>query len=536
MVDNTVNSNSEFYYSNVSPISTNFNVNPYWDDFDDTKNYYKILFKPGYPVQSRELTQIQSILQDQIQKFGQHMFEEGSQVLGGKYYIDTRAHFVKVNDTDTLGNTVDISMFKDQLVTGQTTGIQAYVNYTLDGTQSSNTPKTLYVTYVSSNPDTDEFAFAANEPLVSNVGTLVVGNNVPVGYGSVFTINEGVRFCKQHFIHHDKQTIVIDRYDIYPTCKVGFTLVEEIVDASKDSSLLDPAQESSNFAAPGADRFKITPILTRLDINDPAGYPDYVNLFTINMGKVVEKTERPVYNIIRDEMAKRTMDESGDYYVKGFNVVLEEHLDRSNGGYLPLDRGGNFNLLSVQVEPGTAYVKGYEINRLVTNYLTTEKSTTYANVNSQILTSKLGGYVVVKEAIGSWNVNSGQIIDLYDTAQRRISTGKSAYDVQTGNKIGTARIKSISHDNGLLGTANGTLRVHLFDVNMLGSNSFTTVKSVYCTNPPNSDMSADLVLSTKGTASIKDTFSTPLFYTGSNHIKTIRSQNGDVDTTYLFKK
>lgn len=536
MVDNTVNSNSEFYYSNVSPISTNFNVNPYWDDFDDTKNYYKILFKPGYPVQSRELTQIQSILQDQIQKFGQHMFEEGSQVLGGKYYIDTRAHFVKVNDTDTLGNTVDISMFKDQLVTGQTTGIQAYVNYTVDGTQSSNTPKTLYVTYVSSNPDTDEFAFAANEPLVSNVGTLVVGNTTPVGYGSVFTINEGVRFCKQHFIHHDKQTVVIDRYGTSPSCKVGFVLVEEIVDASEDSSLLDPAQESSNFAAPGADRFKITPILTRLDINDPAGYPDYVNLFIIENGRVIEKTERPIYNIIRDEMAKRTMDESGDYYVKGFNVVLEEHLDLGNGGYLTALRGGNFNLLSVQVEPGTAYVKGYEINKLVTNYLTTDKATTYANVNSQILTSTLGGYIVVKEAVGSWNVNSGQTIDLYDTAQQRVSLGKGSTTGQTGTKIGTARIKSISYDNGLIGTANGTMRVHLFDLNMLGSNSFSNVKSVYYNSNTSADIGADIVLNTLGKAAIKDTFSTPLFYTGSNHTKTIRSQNGDVDTTYLFKK
>ena len=29
---------------------------PYYDDFDKTKNYLKILFKPGFAVQARELT------------------------------------------------------------------------------------------------------------------------------------------------------------------------------------------------------------------------------------------------------------------------------------------------------------------------------------------------------------------------------------------------------------------------------------------------------------------------------------------------
>ena len=40
---------------------TDLNVNPYYDDFDTEKNFYKVLFKPGYPVQARELTTLQSI-------------------------------------------------------------------------------------------------------------------------------------------------------------------------------------------------------------------------------------------------------------------------------------------------------------------------------------------------------------------------------------------------------------------------------------------------------------------------------------------
>ena len=65
------------------PQETNLNVAPYFDDFDKSDKYYKVLFKPGYPVQARELTGIQSILQDQIEKFGSHAFKEGSSVTGG---------------------------------------------------------------------------------------------------------------------------------------------------------------------------------------------------------------------------------------------------------------------------------------------------------------------------------------------------------------------------------------------------------------------------------------------------------------------
>ena len=48
------------------PQKTNLNTNPYYDDFSQSKNFHKVLFKPGFPVQARELTTIQSILQNQI--------------------------------------------------------------------------------------------------------------------------------------------------------------------------------------------------------------------------------------------------------------------------------------------------------------------------------------------------------------------------------------------------------------------------------------------------------------------------------------
>ena len=65
------------------PQQTNLNVAPYFDDFESGKDFHKVLFKPGYPVQARELTTLQSILQNQIEKLGQHFFKEGSKVIPG---------------------------------------------------------------------------------------------------------------------------------------------------------------------------------------------------------------------------------------------------------------------------------------------------------------------------------------------------------------------------------------------------------------------------------------------------------------------
>ena len=47
---------------------TDLNVSPYYDDFDTNDNFHRVLFRPGFAVQARELTQLQSILQNQIER------------------------------------------------------------------------------------------------------------------------------------------------------------------------------------------------------------------------------------------------------------------------------------------------------------------------------------------------------------------------------------------------------------------------------------------------------------------------------------
>ena len=90
------------------PQKTNLNISPYYDDFDKTDNFYKVLFKPGFPVQARELTSLQSILQNQVESFGSHMFKEGSMVIPGGISYDSEYYSIKLN-SEHLG--VPISLY-----------------------------------------------------------------------------------------------------------------------------------------------------------------------------------------------------------------------------------------------------------------------------------------------------------------------------------------------------------------------------------------------------------------------------------------
>ena len=81
----------------------NFNVDPYYDDFDPNKNFHRILFKPGKSVQARELTQSQTILQDQISKFADNIFTQNTPVTGGNVSFYNQNPDGPVFPTPTIG-------------------------------------------------------------------------------------------------------------------------------------------------------------------------------------------------------------------------------------------------------------------------------------------------------------------------------------------------------------------------------------------------------------------------------------------------
>ena len=74
------------------PSKIDFNVSPYFDDYDEAKKFHRVIYRPAFAVQARELTTQQSIAQNQIEKLGDHMFKHGAMVIPGETTVDLDYH------------------------------------------------------------------------------------------------------------------------------------------------------------------------------------------------------------------------------------------------------------------------------------------------------------------------------------------------------------------------------------------------------------------------------------------------------------
>ena len=209
------------------PSKTDFNVSPYYDDFSTTKKFHRVMYRPAFAVQARELTTQQSITQDQIEKFGDHMFEHGAMVIPGEVNVDTRYHAVKLTSfTGTLTN------FKDNTLTGGTSGVVADVVNTsaTDGTD----PDTLFVKYRNSGTDNVSNTFTDGESLTSGASTGETAVVSSTATGSAAHVSAGTYYINGFFVEVTAQTILLDKYTNTPSYRIGLTISENFVTSTDD--------------------------------------------------------------------------------------------------------------------------------------------------------------------------------------------------------------------------------------------------------------------------------------------------------------
>ena len=87
------------------PLKTDLNVTPYYDDFDPADNFQQILARPGYAVQARELTQMQSIMRHNMERLGDFVLQEGAMVVPGQLRLVRNYHYVRI-ETAYAGETI----------------------------------------------------------------------------------------------------------------------------------------------------------------------------------------------------------------------------------------------------------------------------------------------------------------------------------------------------------------------------------------------------------------------------------------------
>jgi hypothetical protein len=436
-------------------MTTLFNYDPYYDDFDEDKNFMRVLFRPGYSVQARELTQLQTILSNQIEKFGNHIFKSGSPIIGGKVSLDRKANYI-ILQSQYGGTDIEPSQFLNKTIVSFGSGKLVRAKVIAIDTTDSTAPA-LIIKYLSGDK------FAENEDIrvygEDIFATLKTSN--ATGGSLVASIQEGVYYFKGQFVKVVPQFLLIELFyrignsstiNTKPSYKIGIEFDETIVDEIDDTSLLDPAQGSFNYQAPGANRFKISTNLSKRTI-DSSDVSTFFEILRLVEDTIVKEIDYPIYSEIEKTLARRTYDESGNYTVDPFVISLEEG-DVANGKF------------DVTLDPGKAYVGGYEFQTIAPTTISVDRARDVANVNDYDLSTNYESSVVLANVRGTLDISTYPQLDIHCVphASISISTGP-AYN---STKIGTVYAHMIRY-NDSTNSANGNS--HTFTTYTFGANN-----------------------------------------------------------------
>jgi hypothetical protein len=501
-------------------------VSPYFDDFDATKNYVKVLFKPGVAVQSRELTQSQSILQNQIKQVGDFLFSDADKVIGPKPIVNLDARNIRLNPLDSRGVPIDVNNFLGTYVTGGTTkDLIGYVEfvYTADDPDLGDPPSIVislkkfnstnngifgisdvedlyfYIDYTDAlNESTPNFKArtstditknaistvspysrtvtftnpttlisvgdllvhpAITKPLyvvaITNTLEVVINTEPGIAIGgetisfvtkscnptSIVTQDVATFYKYGYFVTNILSKIVPDKTTSYPTKLIAFLTGQQIITSEDDPSLLDPAFESSNYFAAGADRLKIDLSLASVDTlqKSVSDYiksgnttgKDLIPLINFNQGDIEYLRELSVDSNLEKKLAERTYDESGSYIVDQFQITPRQIVD------------GNPNLY-FNIGPGKAYVGGYPVKTVGTTRLIIPKSTKTETKTGYNINTIQGNYLKVANVQyllipPQHTVASANFLELHNVRN----------PANSSTRVGTVSFKNLEYDTSL---------------------------------------------------------------------------------------
>lgn len=520
------------------PLVTDLSRSPYFDDFRENKNFYRVLYRPGVAVQTRELNQMQSILQDQINKFGRHIFKEGSIVEGCAFTFDNKYTYVKIQDNYANGTAFTIDDFTNQKVYNSN-GLEAVIVNVVPGFESqAPNLNTLYIKYNNSATYPNgavQSAFANGEQLVvATQANVAIGNVVvatvanSTGSGYAFTTTAGTIFKKGFFISVNPQTIIVKKYDNYPDdISVGFDAVENIITPEADTSLYDNAAGSPNYTAPGAHRLQLIPTLITRVTSQVESTDNFFSLCDFKAGKPVSIKNDPQYAALGADMARRTFETNGNYIIYPFVLSTEQKPESD-----PL-KATHLNLVSSR---GVGYVEGYRVEFVNNNRASLRKGTDIVDVANKVVGANFGYYVNVNQYAGEFDTNSIVQVELHSVAKAAVDNGSTSVGYSSTTRIGTAYVRGVSYDSGMIGTGADVYRVYLFNVKMDAGKNFRDVKSVIYYNSGVKGV-ADIVLQynaalNANVASIQQsTFNNMIFPIGQNAIV----PGGFSDTQFVYR-
>jgi hypothetical protein len=454
----------------LSNTTTNALLTQYYDDWYAQSNtqpellrgeefdFHRILFRPRFAVQSRELTQLQTILQAQLERFGKSAFRDGEAVLGGQLTLDTTVTSGKVLSTTNL-----VAFFDRTTNTGKyildpiNTGNKARVLQFVGADEGIATNNYLVYKYQSAgtfSPGT--VVQAADDAQITATFSAGVASDV-FTQGSIVSIDEGVFFISGFFVRVAQQTIVLNPFSQTPSYRIGLEIDEQVLDELDDvvgESLLDPANQN----APGAHRFRVKLTLGKRSIASSAD-SNFVELARVIDG-VIQQTRQTQRFVRMDELnqilARRTFDQAGDYLVRPFLPVVSK--DASAEDHFVLALG-----------PGKAYVRGFEIETAEPTQVRLRKGRVTATATNRDLPTRVGNFVYATRLGQTSPTNyygNTALVDIHCVNVASIDTTSTA--TYNRSRIGQAKVRMLEAFNIPANTSlqanNSVYKLFFYDV------------------------------------------------------------------------
>lgn len=485
---------------------TDIDKAPYFDDHNPLKRYHQVLFKAGATVQSRELNELQDILQGQVEAIGSHLFKNGSVVIPGTFNTQTKLVSVAINVTGELFTM--LSSMTNVYIKGATSGVEGKV--TLFTEVSGVKYAFCEITKSGPNGVTKTFTTEAVEFIVfspTNVETNVgSGSITSIGLGSFSTVDTGIYYIRGMMVRVEKQTIILSP-NVNVSKRVGFRVTEEIINAQVDDDLYSNALNYPNYRSSGADRLKLTLSLETRELTSED--PNFLELAKVVDGNVETLLSEVQYNELEKVLAQRTYEESGDYTVTQSSIELREHLQGdNNGGVYPLTDGGDENKMVAVVGPSTHYVKGYRVENSTPRLVTVNKARDTDVSNNAVTASIFGNCVEVNGCLGVPFVDFNVTYNILNSSSA---------------VVGTFRVASVQK------LGDNSYRLLARRIRFTGSNNWANSTSISATK---SSTSFKGTLSTKG-LTLGGYTSSLILRLPFSGVKSLES-TGVTDTTYTI--
>ena len=463
---------------------------PYFDDFDPTKNYMRVLFRPGRPVQARELNQVQSTFQNQIEKFANHVFKNGSKVSNGRSALTAKAYVRLDNLLDDL-SPVDVEQFTESTpLVGSVSGVTAFLVKATN--EEGNDPPTLFVIYTGTGIDGKQKTFIPGEDVLikdendvtvytvsvrcpSCEGSPLSGETIPpTGDAQFFSVDEGVFYFEGMFIETSRQEIIVQKYLIKDEnktitnslpCKIGFDFIQTITTFEDDSSLLDPSLGYPNSTAPGADRYKVELKLVKRSYDAQDG-DNFLLLCRIGENMRIEFIKSDAeYADLMDMVAKRTYETNGNYTVRPFKLKFfqDKKVGDDPSGW---SVNGNEDYLTAVVSPSVGYVKGYRVETIDETPVLVKKARDTKTLNGYVKRFSDRTYLTIRPVSVSPWVNTFTEGSLVSNSKVYIYDGAPTESDPSGSIIGEFKVNDIYKEYGSSLDNTAVYRYYIYDLKM----------------------------------------------------------------------